>query len=140
MLSALAAKHNTWAQSPESKRWGERTYSYKLAYGFHNTILALICTQHTYTHKINKLITTEFKISYIGLKKNSIGTNGNIVAIWFYFPMYNTQTTDIIVICLSHQIHKVKNRKISKKEHIQLTIKDNLCLTLSVYYKEETYH
>lgn len=63
-----------------------------------------------------------------------------MVAIWFYFPMYNTQTMDIIVICLSHQIHKVKNRKISKKEHIQLTIKDNLCLTLSVYYKEETYH
>lgn len=63
-----------------------------------------------------------------------------MVAIWFYFPMYNTQTMDIIVICLIHQIHKVKNRKISKKEHIQLTIKDNLCLTLSVYYKEKTYH
>lgn len=62
-------------------------------------------------------------------------------AIWFYFPMYNTQTTDIIVICLFKSSNSQRKKKEkSKKEHIQMTIKDNLCLTLSVYYKEEKYY
>lgn len=63
-----------------------------------------------------------------------------MLAIWFYFPMYNTQTMDIIVIKSSNSQRKKKQKNKLKKEHIQMTIKDNLCLTLSVYYKEEKYH